>query len=116
MLFAVAGGSDLTMWEIQEAAKVITNAVDPDAKIIFGAIQDERLKKGDIKITVIASGFPDNIVGKSATLFGPFPRKNVSPEASTQNVQKNAENEHDISGDSESEWDSVPAFMRRMKR
>lgn len=60
VLFAIAGGEDLGMLEVQEAATVITNAVDPDAKIIFGAISDDSLKKGQIKITVIATGFPEN--------------------------------------------------------
>ncbi|MBI5138589.1 MAG: cell division protein FtsZ [Candidatus Vogelbacteria bacterium] len=60
VLFAIAGGDDMTMFEIQEAAKVITEAIDRDAKVIFGAIRDEKLKKNEIKVTVIASGFPTN--------------------------------------------------------
>src|SRR3989339_515142 len=59
VLFAIAGGEDMTMNEIQEAAKIITESVDVNAKIIFGAIIDPKLRKGEIKITVIASGFPD---------------------------------------------------------
>ncbi|MBI3634535.1 MAG: cell division protein FtsZ [Candidatus Yonathbacteria bacterium] len=59
ILFAVAGGDDLRMHEIQEAAKVITDSIDPEARVIFGAIRDEKLKKNEIKITVIASGFPE---------------------------------------------------------
>jgi len=59
VLFAVAGGEDLTLLEVNEAAQVITDAVDPDARIIFGTIADETLKKGQIKITVIATGFPE---------------------------------------------------------
>ena len=58
VLFAIAGGEDLTMFEIQEAAKVITESVDKNAKIIFGTIIDEKLRKGELKVTVIASGFP----------------------------------------------------------
>ncbi|MBX4198458.1 cell division protein FtsZ [Candidatus Parcubacteria bacterium] len=59
VLFSIAGGDDLTMFEIQDAAKLITESVDPNAKIIFGTVRDEKLKKGDIKVTVIASGFPE---------------------------------------------------------
>ena len=59
VLFAIAGGEDMTMNEIQEAAKVITESVDVNAKVIFGAIIDSKVRKGEIKITVIASGFPD---------------------------------------------------------
>lgn len=59
VLFAIAGGEDMTMNEIQEAAKVITESVDANARVIFGAIIDAKLRKGELKITVIASGFPE---------------------------------------------------------
>ncbi len=59
VLFAIAGGEDMTMNEVQEAAKIITESVDVNARVIFGAIIDNKLRKGEIKITVIASGFPD---------------------------------------------------------
>lgn len=59
VLFNVSGGADLTMMEINEAANIITESIDPEAKVIFGAIIDETLKKGEIKITVIATGFGD---------------------------------------------------------
>ncbi len=57
VLFAISGNDDLGMHEIQEAADEITKAADPNAKIIFGSILDETLKKGVVKITVIATGF-----------------------------------------------------------
>ena len=57
ILFNVSGGKDISLTEIDEAAKVITNEVASDAKVIFGAIQDEKLAKGEIKVTVIATGF-----------------------------------------------------------
>jgi len=59
VLFSVAGGDDLGMLEIQEAAKVITESIDPQAKVIFGTTKDDKLKKNDIKVTVIATGFPE---------------------------------------------------------
>jgi cell division protein FtsZ len=59
ILFSIAGNDDLTMFEIQEAAKIITEAKDPDARIIFGTVKDESLKKGEVKVTVIATGFPE---------------------------------------------------------
>ncbi len=59
VLFSIAGGEDLTMFEIQDAAKVITESIDPQAKVIFGTSRDEKLKKNEIRITVIASGFPE---------------------------------------------------------
>ena len=60
VLFSVAGGDDLGMLEIQDAANVITEAIDPDAKVIFGAVTDESLKKGQIRVTVVATGFPES--------------------------------------------------------
>lgn len=54
VLFSVAG-NDITLNEIQEAAKIITKNVDSKAQIIFGAVKDSNLKKGEIKITVIAT-------------------------------------------------------------
>lgn len=60
VLFNISGGTDLGMMEIHHAAKIVTDAVDADAKIIFGAVNDPRLKKGELKITVIATGFGDS--------------------------------------------------------
>lgn len=59
VLFAIAGGDDLGMLEIQDAARVITESIDPQARVIFGAIRDEKLKKNELKVTVIATGFPE---------------------------------------------------------
>lgn len=58
VLFNIIGGNDLTMSEVDEAAKLISSAVDPDANIIFGATIDEKLVD-QIKITVIATGFDE---------------------------------------------------------
>ena len=65
VLFAISGSDDLTMHEIQESAKIITEAIDKDAKVIFGTIHDERLKKGEVKVTVIATGFQNELPKKS---------------------------------------------------
>ncbi|OGF62902.1 cell division protein FtsZ [Candidatus Giovannonibacteria bacterium RIFCSPHIGHO2_01_FULL_45_33] len=143
VLFAIAGGPDMTMWEIQSAAKVITESIDSDAKVIFGAIQDERLKKGQLKITVIASGFPDGATGKAPTLFGGFSAKtaNISKTADAKADIKNAIEQNTSDGNrtngsgigsifsgassfskkenptpEDSEWDSIPAFIRRQKK
>ena len=58
VLFNVTGGPDLGMYEIDEAAKVITKSVDPEAKIKFGAVIDPNMKDA-IKVTVIATGFDE---------------------------------------------------------
>lgn len=56
ILFNITGGPDMSMYEIDEAAKAITEAAHPDANTIFGALVDEAMS-GEIKITVIATGF-----------------------------------------------------------
>ncbi|MFH1404497.1 MAG: cell division protein FtsZ [Patescibacteria group bacterium] len=56
ILFTITGGEDLGMHEVAEAAKVITNSADEDAKVIFGANIDESLKD-ELRITVVATGF-----------------------------------------------------------
>lgn len=58
ILFTIAGGQDLTMEEVSEAAKVITSSAASDAKIIFGAIIDENLA-GSMRVTVVATGFDE---------------------------------------------------------
>ena len=59
ILFNVSGGKDISLSEIDEVAKTITQEVNPEAKVIFGAIQDDKnkIKQGEIKVTVIATGF-----------------------------------------------------------
>ena len=68
VLFAIAGGDDLGMLEIQDAARVITESIDPQARVIFGAIKDEKLKKNEIKVTVIATGFPEELSSHGAPI------------------------------------------------
>lgn len=60
ILFVVASNDDLGIMEVQEAAKVINESVDKSAKIIFGMMKDEKLKKGQVRIIVIATGFPES--------------------------------------------------------
>jgi len=67
VLFSIAGGEDLGMLEVQDAANVITEAIDPEAKVIFGAVTDDSLKKGQVRVTVIATGFPE--AGARSSLF-----------------------------------------------
>jgi cell division protein FtsZ len=57
VLFNISGSSDLTMLEINEAANIITENIDPNAKVIFGAVTDDQIRKGEIQITVVATGF-----------------------------------------------------------
>lgn len=57
LLFGISGGRDVKMTEVNEIAKAITANADPSAKIIFGTYYDRKIKKGNIKITLIATGF-----------------------------------------------------------
>lgn len=60
VLFNISGSSDLSMLEINEAATIITETIDPNAKVIFGAVVDEQIRKGEVQITVVATGFDSN--------------------------------------------------------
>lgn len=66
ILFNVSGGPDVTMLEINEAANVITESIDPNAKVIFGVSEDESTKKGELSITVIAAGFDSEFMSESS--------------------------------------------------
>lgn len=59
VLFNISGSNDLTMLEVNEAANVITENIDPNAKVIFGTVVDDQVRKGEIQITVVATGFDD---------------------------------------------------------
>lgn len=69
ILFTVAGASSVSMYEVQEAAKVITGAADDDAKVIFGLIFDESLGE-EVRITVVATGFDSRDHRRAPTLGG----------------------------------------------
>ena len=132
VLFSIAGGDDLTMFEIQDAAKLITESIDPNAKVIFGTVHDERLKKNELKITVIASGFSDvsnkkslfqNIVAnkeeeKKTKLFGGFGSSNPEVKVEVQQSQPVVEEKKTTKNDfdDDSDWGAVPAFLRRQKK
>ncbi|MDO8264918.1 MAG: cell division protein FtsZ [Candidatus Parcubacteria bacterium] len=57
ILFNISGGDDLSLSQIDEAAKIITQNISKEAKVIFGATKDKSLKKGEVKVTVLATGF-----------------------------------------------------------
>jgi cell division protein FtsZ len=127
VLYAIAGDDSLTMFEIQEAAKVITESIDPDAKIIFGTIKDDKLKKNEVKVTVIASDFPESISGvlfsgvkEKKKLFGSAPEESVETEVKKPEVPVEEKNKKlDVAleeFDERDEWGAVPAFLRRTKK
>ncbi len=126
VLFAISGGEDLTIHEIQQAAKIITESIDKDAKVIFGTIQDEKLKKGEMKVTVIATGFPTDMPKRSLFQINQKKeelesedKKEEKEESSSQYIKKNDKNkeaEDDLFVDDTDEWSTVPAFLRRNKK
>ena len=75
VLFNIAGGSDLTMFEVDEAAKIISSAADTDANIIFGAVVRDDLTD-QIRITVIATGF-DETQARLAQMAEPTPKPSI---------------------------------------
>lgn len=69
LLFSISGQRDLKMNEVNDIAKAVSENIDQSAKVIFGTYHDRRLKKGDVKVTLIATGF-SNILVKDR--FSPF--------------------------------------------
>lgn len=125
VLFSIAGGDDLTMFEIQDAAKIITESIDSSAKVIFGTIKDDRLKKNEIKITVIAAGFPetahrklfsDTLGGdkKGGTIFNTLMSGGAKEEIKTEKPAEKKEAKP-APADEDDDWGAVPAFLRRKK-
>ncbi len=103
VLFNITGGNDLSMFEVDEAARIITEAADPEANIIFGAVINDSYT-GEVKITVVATGFDDsprerpNVIRQHVSL-----NQSTSATANTnQNAGKYAESELEI-----------PAFIRK---
>lgn len=143
VLFAISSNDDLTMAEFQDAAKVITESIDKDARVIIGTILDERMKKGEMKITVIATGFP-NELSKKNNLFGQSanqiftnsraqqdqvstleePKKTIEVQQPAQGapaqplIQKPEIQEPVVEAEltDEEDWGAIPAFLRRGKK
>jgi cell division protein FtsZ len=74
VVFNITGGDDLTLHEVNAAAEIIYEAVDPNANIIFGAVIDDRLQ-GEVRITVIATGFAADVQNQPAAAARVSPLK-----------------------------------------
>lgn len=109
VLFNITGGKDLGMYEVDEAAKFITKAVDPEAKIIFGAVIDEEMDE-EIKITVIATGFDETyrktepIMKMEEPVFEPVKKPIFAPRAIEEEIQPVSEDQDEL---------EIPAFIRK---
>lgn len=128
VLFNIVGGADLTMEEVDKAAKIISAAADPDANIIFGAaIKEDQENFDQIKISVIATGFDQNRArlreyASNSTGINPLPQMTFNqniPQENTLNTSEDQEPQVDIPEikheepkDDDSRLD-IPAFLRR---
>jgi len=102
VLFNVAGGKDMSLVEIHDAARTITQSIAKDAQVVFGASFDNDLRKGEIKVTVIAGGFGEEFRETSRTL--PLEIKiPVNKEEEKEKVE-------------EEKGLEIPAFLRRKKK
>jgi cell division protein FtsZ len=118
VLFNIVGGPDLTMTEVDEAAKIISAAADPDANIIFGATIDENMHD-QIRITLVATGFDQTKQRlQQFVIQQPTPQIKTSPminnEESTQSMQQQQQEQgqKDENKKPEDDWD-IPAFLRQ---
>ncbi|MFC1751609.1 cell division protein FtsZ [Patescibacteria group bacterium] len=118
ILFAIAGGQDMTMVEIQEAAKIITESVDDYAKIIFGAFYDDRLKKNELKVTVVASGFPEDAytAKKTPNLFEDTNTKESKNGKTEVGKKKSNAPASKTEDEKAKDWEAIPAFLRRSQK
>ena len=104
ILFNITGGHDMSMFEVEEAARAITEAADPEANIIFGAVVNEKYT-GEIKITVIATGFERQLSPPASPLGGGANMANAAASgADTPDAAAQQEDGDDL---------EVPAFLRR---
>jgi cell division protein FtsZ len=121
VLINVTGGPDITMAEIEEAARTITERTAPDANIIFGATIDNELK-GKVKISVIATGFDTNRANLYQHIKKPQPTlinlPNQPPaqsELSDSQIKEFLNDKEIPAGiDIVDEYD-IPAFLRKNK-
>jgi cell division protein FtsZ len=114
ILFNITGGNDLSMFEVDEAAKVITEAADADANIIFGTVINENYT-GEIKCTVIATGFSEEEQKRqqNMTAAGTIQRLGHAP-TSTVKVVGDLKHVNVVNPAKKMEEDlEIPAFMRK---
>jgi len=106
VVFNITGGSDLTLHEVNAAAEIIYEAVDPNANIIFGAVIDDRLQ-GEVRITVIATGFAADAAGATAaSKVSTLKRPPTTPLGSTPLPQSPAPGKPSL---------DIPEFLQRRR-
>ena len=108
ILFNIVGGADMSMKEVDEAARIIGEAASADANIIFGTAIDEKLSD-QIKITVIATGFDSALKSK---LGLDFARNKTNQEKAEKRDDKNNQPVNEMDTDYDKTYD-IPAYLRR---
>jgi len=103
VIMNITGGSNLSLYEVNEAAEIVISASDPEVNMIFGAIIDEDMKD-EIKVTVIATGF------EAKAVEGP-PRRPVAQASDAGDAGK-AQSSKPIGTNLSSDLE-IPAFLRR---
>lgn len=135
VILGISGGRDLKMDEVNEAAKKVAQTVDPGAKIIFGAYNDRKLKQGELKVTLIATGFGNSLpmaslfssnVVQGKTFFG---TQKFGKEDELEEDDAPGQKDKGLPGmtptkknsipepkkDDDSMWD-IPSFLRKRKK
>ncbi|MBI5422131.1 cell division protein FtsZ [Candidatus Peregrinibacteria bacterium] len=113
ILFNITGGNDLSMFEVDEAAKVITEAADSSANVIFGAVINEKYT-GEIKVTVIATGFSEEEQQRVNTASIATIQKLGNAPTTNMKVSNMGVAQKQAPGIRKPEVDlEVPAFMRK---
>jgi cell division protein FtsZ len=112
VLFIVTGGDDLTLADVNEAAQIITESIDRDAKVIFGTVVDDKLKKGELKVTVVATGFEGTTSEAQPALVesGSFFSRMGKKETQDSTVEASSLSEEEAYDD---QFGEIPAFIRR---
>jgi len=134
VLFSISGHRDLKMSEVQEVARLVSENIDPTARVIFGTYYDRRLSKGQVKVTLIATGFGSSL-GRNYSLFGDFdifakhdimsgiqkenyevaPREDVVVQEEKEISDTIEHGEEFEEKEQEALWE-VPAFLRRKRK
>ena len=117
ILFNITGGNDLSMFEVDEAARIITEAADPEANIIFGAVIDDNYT-GQVKCTVIATGFDekkDSVMSAAAApMLKTLPIVRKQTEAPMARTERQDEAVIKLGAAQLNEEElEVPTFMRK---
>lgn len=114
LLFNITGWTDLSMFEVDEAARIITDSCDPEANIIFGATINDNYT-GEIKITVVATGFNEESnkrhqeTPKTTMIGSQFWKRNIQAPTPQTSMKPISNSSSLLDGQNDLD---VPAFLR----